>query len=74
MMIIPIPIGEPDERFFTHRLKSTSLAGVCGGLLAVGLWAYRYYINDIFSWDLLAVVVTMAVIKLTAMAWYRLTD
>ena len=27
----------PDERFFTHRLKSTSIAGVCGGLVAVGL-------------------------------------
>ena len=49
----------PDERFFTHRLKSTSIAGVCGGLVAVGLWAYRYYINDVFSWDLFAVAVTV---------------
>ena len=64
----------PDERFFTHRLKSTSIAGVCGGLLAVGLWAYRYYVNDVFSWDLFAVAATIAAVKLTAMALYRLTD
>ena len=64
----------PDERFFTHRLNSTSIAGVCGGLLAVGLWAYRYYVNDVFSWDLFAVAATMAAVKLAAMAWFRLTD
>jgi hypothetical protein len=54
MMIIPIPIGEPDERFLTHRLKSTSIAGICGGLLAVGLWAYSFYALDVWRWDLLA--------------------
>ncbi len=64
----------PDERFFTHRLKSTSIAGVCGGLVAVGLWAYRYYVNDVFSWDLFAVGATMAAVKLAAMAWFRLKD
>jgi hypothetical protein len=73
-MMIPILSGEPDERFFTHRLKSTSLAGVCGGLLAVGLWAYRYYVNDVVSWDLFAVAASMAAVKLAAMAWFRLTD
>ncbi len=67
-------ITMPDERFFTHRLKSTSIAGVCGGLVAVGLWAYRYYVNDVFSWDLFAVATTIAAVKLAAMAWFRLTD
>lgn len=67
-------ISLPDERFFTHRLKSTSLAGVCGGLVAVGVWAYRYYVNDVFSWDLFAVASTMATVKLAAMAWFRFTD
>jgi hypothetical protein len=73
-MIIPIPFGEPDERFLMHRLKSTSLAGVCGGVLAVGLWAYHHYVNDVWRWDLFAVAAAMAVIKLAAMAWYRLKD
>ena len=73
-MIIPIPFGEPDERFLVHRLKSTSIAGVIGGLVAVGLWAYHHYANDVWRWDLFAVAVTMAVVKLAAMAWYHLTD
>lgn len=73
-MIIPIPIGEPDERFLTHRLKSTSIAGICGGLLAVGLWAYSFYALDVWRWDLFAVATTIAAVKLAAMAWFRLTD
>ena len=63
-----------DERFLTHRLKSTSLAGVAGGLVAVGLWSYRYYIDHVWSWDLFAVAITIVGIKVTAMIWYRLKD
>jgi hypothetical protein len=73
-MNLPIRFAKPDERFLTHRLKSTSLAGVSGGLVGVGLFAYRYYVEDIWSWDLFAVAVTMAVIKLAAMAWFHFTD
>lgn len=73
-MIIPIPFGKPDERFLIHRLRSTSIAGVCGGVLAVSLWAYHHYTHDVWRWDLFAVAATMAVIKLAAMAWFRLTD
>jgi hypothetical protein len=73
-MTIPELFVKPDERFLTHRLKSTSIAGVSGGLVAVGLWAYRYYVDDIWSWDLFAVAATMAVIKLAAMAWFHFTD
>ena len=74
MMIIPIPIGEPDERFLMHRLKSTSLAGVIGGVSAAGLFAWRYYIDHFWSWDLFAIALTIASVKLVAMAWYRLKD
>ena len=73
-MMIPIPFREPDERFLMHRLRSTSLAGVIGGALAVGLFAYHYYGHRIWSWDLFAVGATMAVVKLAAMAWYRIKD
>ena len=73
-MIIPTPKGVPDERFLAHRLKSTSIAGVTGGLVAVGLWAYQHYVNDIWRWDLFAVAATVAVVKVAAMLWYRLTD
>jgi len=63
-----------DERFLTHRLRSTSVAGVAGGVLAMLLFAYRYSIDGIWSWDLLAVGVTIAAVKLTLMTWYHLTD
>jgi len=63
-----------DERFLTHRLRSTSVAGVAGGVLAMLLFAYRYYIDDIWSWDLLAVGVTVVAVKLTLLTWYHLTD
>jgi hypothetical protein len=73
-MNIPILGKEIDERFFMHRLKSTSLAGVVGGVTAVSLFAWRFYIDHIWSWDLLAVALTIVGIKLAAMAWYHFTD
>ena len=73
-MIVPIPFNEPDERFLMHRLRSTSIAGVLGGLLAVGLLAYQYSGNGIWRWDLFAVAATMAVVKLVSMAVFRLID
>jgi hypothetical protein len=63
-----------DERFLMHRLRSTSLAGVIGGSGAILLFAYRYYFDHLWSWDLFAVGVTVAVVKVAAMIWYRCTD
>lgn len=63
-----------DERFLNHRLRSTSLGGVIGGALATCLFAYRYYFDHIWSWDLLAVSLTIVVVKLAVLTWYRLTD
>ena len=73
-MIIPIFGKALDERFMLHRLKSTSLAGVIGGVVAVGLWAYHYYAEHVWSWDPFAVAIAMVGVKLAAMAWYRFTD
>ena len=63
-----------DERFLNHRLRSTSIAGVIGGVLATCLFAYHYYVDHVLSWDLLAVSVTIVVVKLTVLLWYRLHD
>ena len=63
-----------DERFLAHRLRSTSIAGVTGGALAICLFAYRYYIDHLWSWDLLAVGLTFVVIKLAVLTWYWLTN
>ena len=59
-----------DERFLTHRLRSTSIAGMAGVLTAWGIFMYRYLAQKRFSADLFAVIAVMALVKLAAMAWY----
>jgi membrane protein YdbS with pleckstrin-like domain len=63
-----------DERFVTHRLQATRIAGVSGVVVAVGLFEYRYFFQHIWSWDLLAVAVTVVVVKMGLMVWYHFTD
>lgn len=73
-MRIPILGIVIDERFLSHRQRSTSLASVIGGMVAVGLFGYRYFMDGIWSWDLFAVAAMIVVVKLALMAWYFLTD
>ena len=73
-MNLPIVGRAVDERFLTHRLRATSIAGVTGGILAILLFAYRFYFNHIWSWDLFAVAVTIVAVKLAVMAWYFSKD
>ncbi|HUI75089.1 MAG TPA: hypothetical protein VLX32_09100 [Candidatus Acidoferrum sp.] len=73
-MNIPIVGKAIDERFLNHRLRSTSVAGVIGGVLAILLFAYRYSHDGVWSWDLFAVGVTIVGVKLAMMGWYLLTD
>ena len=60
-----------DERFLTHRLKSTSLAGITCVLVAFALWAHHFYIRHVFSWDLFIVIMTNALVKVSSMIWFR---
>ncbi len=74
MMRLPL-LGElVDERFLEHRRRSTSLAGIVGGVLALVLFVYRYYVDHVLELDLLAVGAAFVVVKLAALAWYRLRD
>ena len=63
-----------DERFFEHRRRSTSVAAIIGVCAAGGLFEYRLIFQHILSWDLFAVVVVMALVKVAMMIWYRLND
>jgi hypothetical protein len=63
-----------DERFLTHRLRSTSHAGVACALMVIGWFAYEYYLNDTFRADLATIVAITVVIKVSLMIWYRLND
>ncbi len=62
-----------DERFLMHRLRSSSAAGIAGGVLAILLFAWRFYVDHRWSWDLLAVAIAIVAIKTGLMLWYRFT-
>lgn len=63
--------GRVDERFLTHRLRSTSIAGIAGGVVAMGLFMYHSWFDHVWNWELLAIGITMAVVKQGLMAWYH---
>ncbi len=73
-MNLPIFGRLVDERFLMHRLRSTSTAGIAGGVVAIGLWTWRYYFDHVWSWDLFAVAMTVVGLKLALMTWYFLSD
>jgi hypothetical protein len=60
-----------DERFMEHRRRSTSLAGIIAALVAIGIFEYRLLHDHIWSWDVLSIALTFAVIKMSMMVWYR---
>jgi hypothetical protein len=60
-----------DERFLEYRRRSTSLAGIVGALVAVGLFEFRYFHDHLISLDLIAVALSMVIVKLCMMLWYR---
>jgi hypothetical protein len=72
-MKLPI-LGTIDERFLMHRLRSTSIGGIAGALLAAAIFYYQLFVNHVFRWDLFAVVATAAVVKISVLIWYRFTD
>ena len=45
------------------------MAGIVGGYVAVGLFAWHYYVDHFWSWDLLVVALTIVLVKLALMAW-----
>ena len=60
-----------DERYFHHRYKATSHAGLVMAVLVVGLFLYYQLHDDVLRWDLAAVLAAGAVTKLIAMVYYR---
>lgn len=72
-MKLPI-LGTIDERFFMHRLRSTSIGGLAGILLAAAFFFYHLLGAHTIRWDLFSIVATAAVVKMSVLIWYRLTD
>ena len=72
-MKLPI-VGTLDERFFMHRLRSTSIGGMAAICVAAAFFFYQLLGNRTIRWDLFAVVATAAVVKISVLVWYRVND
>ncbi len=68
---IPILRAFVDERFLDHRRRSSSIAGIASACLAVALFEYRFFLDHIWSWDLLSIALVFVVIKMSLFTWYR---
>ena len=44
-----------DERFLTHRVRSTSTAGIAVAVGSILTFAYRFYIDHVWDWEMAAV-------------------
>ncbi len=62
-----------DERFIMHRYYSTRIAMIVGMLLLVGWFLYENFVNGIIRWDLFIILMAIAVTKLGAMIYFRIT-
>lgn len=65
---------EMDERFIMHRYYSTRIAMIVGLVLIVGWFVYEMMVNDVPRWDLFVIVLAIALTKVTAMIYYRITQ
>ena len=73
MRHLPV-LGVIDERFLTHRLRSTSIGGLAGLLLTAAFFFYNLLTADFIRWDLFAIIATAAVVKISVLIYYRITD
>jgi hypothetical protein len=71
---VPILGKLVDERFLSYRRRAQRLGGLIGFLVADGLWGYRYLVKHVQSWDLLAVVMSVAVAYIVLIVWYLVTE
>jgi hypothetical protein len=73
LTIIWAALWEPDERFIMHRYHSSRLALAVGVAMLAGWFLYLLVAKDIVRYDLAIILVVMAITKLVAMAYLRLT-
>jgi hypothetical protein len=62
-----------DERFIMHRYYSTRWAVLVGVILMAAWVNYEYFANQTLRLDLILIMLAMAVTKVAAMIYLRLT-
>lgn len=73
-LIGQIPNRLIDERFLEHRRRSSTFALMAGAVVSGGLVEYHLLHDHRIDWGLSSVLLAMVVVKLTAMAWFRIND
>lgn len=63
-----------DERFIVHRFKATRLAVAVGLALMAALFFHEAFARDRIRWDLLVIILAMAVTKVCALLYYQRTN
>jgi hypothetical protein len=63
-----------DERFIAHRHRSSRLALGTGVLLLAGWASYDLVVHDVIRQDFMVILLAMAVTKVGAMIFFRLTQ
>jgi hypothetical protein len=71
---IPILNRYVDERFLEHRRRSSSIAGFATLFLALGIFEYRLLVHNVVDWEMVAVMLTFAVVKTAMCVWYIIND
>lgn len=69
---IPVLGKFVDERFLEDRRRSSSIAGFATLILALCIFEYRLIFNHSISWDMAAIMLAFAVVKMSMFTWYRL--
>lgn len=62
-----------DERFIMHRYYSTRIAMIVGTIVLAGWFFYEQFINGVLRWDLFIILMVIAVTKVLAMIYFRIT-
>ena len=62
-----------DERFIMHRYYSTRFSMIVGMFLIVAWFSYELIVNQNLRLDLAIIAVVIAVSKILAMAYLRIT-
>lgn len=64
---------KPDERFIMHRYYSTRFSMIVGMILIVAWFSYELIANQNLRVDLAIIAVAIAVSKILAMVYLRIT-
>jgi len=65
---------KPDERFVMHRYYSTRISMIVGIIMIVVWFNYELIANNVLRLDLAVIAGVMAITKILAMVYFRISQ